>query len=155
MSKKVGYACTVYAKHIRSTGSLSFILFAQSKHLEKINTVLLTFASEWEEVQGKIHPCARSKINPWPRPHSMQSGSWTTTTEGLTLMTQHMAFQKARFCETSIQDYLNPGLQDIQLIDPGLAQSTFLKWNVFWASIQDWHNSRFIANSDPAFWIPS
>jgi len=47
-----------------------------------------------------------------------------------TLKSGHSSYIWAKSLKTATvlqPDYLNPGLQDIQLIDPGLAQSTFLK----------------------------
>jgi len=61
-------------KHIRNmskaTGTVAYLLccLLKPKHLEKINTVLFTFDFEWEEVQNKIHPCAITKMKPWPKP---------------------------------------------------------------------------------------
>jgi len=40
------------------------MLFAQTRHLEKIDTVLFMFDFELEQVQNKIHPRAITKMKP-------------------------------------------------------------------------------------------
>ena len=121
------------------------MLFAQTKLLEKIYTVLLTFDFEWEEVQNMIHPHAIKKMKPWPRPRQCtirklnHNNRWPDVDD----------LVESKFLRKSIQD-----LQDTRLIDLRFSQSTFLKWNVFWALIRDRRNPRLTADPDPAFWTP-
>jgi len=49
-------------------GSLPFVLFASTKHLQKINALLLTANFEWQEVQKKMHNRATTNMKPWPSP---------------------------------------------------------------------------------------
>jgi len=63
-----------------------------------------------------------------------------------------MRFRMKESAKTSIQDYLNPGLQAAWHSESGLAQSTCRKWNVFFALIQDQFDPRLIADPDLAIW---
>jgi len=103
----------------QSTLQATFMLFVRTNYLEKF-----------------ILYCSRLILN------EKRYKIWYTLLQLQWL--SRLCFRKQDYVKTSIQDYLNPRLQDPWwLIDAGLAQSTFLKWNILWAQsrtgiIRDW-----------------
>jgi len=112
----------------KATGTVAYLLCCLFKSNIREKSILYCSRSILNEKRYKIRYTV-VELQKWNLdlgPCSAQLGSWTTTTDGLTLMTQQIAFQKARFCEN---------------INPGLPQSWIARSMIDWSGIGSIHLS--------------